>query len=555
MKMEMSKNREKLAIKLWMLALLSSVLMSVPFMIPHTGLVALVGFIPLLAAEQLARDHNKRYFFLISYFSFFVWNFITTYWIWFATPPGAAAAIILNSLQMAVIFSLFRWMRGIAKGFLPYIFLIITWLAWEHSYFTWDITWPWLVLGNSFATSLKSIQWYEFTGSLGGSLWILLANTLLFRIIMLKIKGERTIASVSSLAALIIIPLIISHIMYYGYEETPRPRNFTVLQPNIDPFNDKFSGLTQNEQDMILIKLMNKSAETQGRLILAPETFITPEWNARIREDMPLSHSSVARFHNLLGMYNTADSSGNKGNTSLIIGAVTDKLYSSVSAPTETATSTGDNTWYDRFNAAIFMDNQGRYDYYHKSKLVILAESNPFIKGPFKFVDKLVSGIAGGIGNFGTQPQRSVFSAPEDVKIGIAICYESIFGDYYREYVLKGANVMGIITNDGWWRNTAGHKQHLSYASLRAIETRRGIARSANTGISAFINQRGDIVSQTGWWEECYLNGTLNLNDKMTVFVKYGDIIGRVSRFVFLLFILMGIVRKISKKYIIKEAC
>ena len=184
-----------------------------------------------------------------------------------------------------------------------------------------------------------------------------------------------------------------------------------------------------------------------------------------------------------------------------------------------------------------------------------MEESNHFAKGPLKFIDKLVQGIEGGIGNFGTQKERTVFSTNTGANIGIAICYESIYGDYYRDYVLAGANVMGIITNDGWWKNTAGHKQHLSYASLRAIETRRSIARSANTGISAFINQKGDIESQTKWLEEAYLNKELNLNNKITIFVKYGDIIGRVSGFLFFLFMLLGVSRMISKKRIPKESC
>ena len=189
-------------------------------------------------------------------------------------------------------------------------------------------------------------------------------------------------------------------------------------------------------------------------------------------------------------------------------------------------------------------------DYYHKSKLVVLAESNPFKNGPFKFMDKLVSGIAGGIGDFGTQPNRSVFEAPGGVKIGTAICYESVFGDFFREWALNGANVMSVITNDGWWRDTPGHKQHLNYARLRAIENRRSIARSANTGISAFINQRGDILQQTGWWERGYLAGTLNLNEEKTIFTVHGDIIGRLSRFLAFLFLLMGFARKLGKKYV-----
>ena len=113
---------------------------------------------------------------------------------------------------------------------------------------------------------------------------------------------------------------------------------------------------------------------------------------------------------------------------------------------------------------------------------------------------------------------------------------------------------MSIITNDGWWGDTPGYRQHLSYASLRAIETRRSIARSANTGISALINQRGDIIANTAWWERDYINGSLKLNDKITLFVKYGDIIGRVSKFLFFLLALMAISRFISRKYIIKEA-
>lgn len=555
----MFKNHKKLTIKLWILVFLSSVLLSIPFMLPHLGLVALVGFIPLLAAEHLAREQGKKHFFILSYASFFLWNLITTYWVWFATPPGAAAAILLNSLQMAVIFALFRWMRGIAKGFLPYLFLIFTWLAWEHCYFTWAVNWPWLVLGNAFATSVKSIQWYEYTGHLGGSFWVLLVNVLAFRIICLRLKGERVVASAASLATVVLLPILLSHVIYYRYEEKPRPRHFTVLQPNIDPYNEKFGGLTQQEQDQILENLIRNSVTVPGRMILAPETFIS----SGIIEDFPQRSQSFNRFYRLLESYNVPTDSLNRpmgslpprGENTFILGAVTSRIYDTPVAPTETARPAGQGRWYDTFNTAIFLNASGGYEFYHKSKLVILAESNPFAKGPLKFIDKLVSGMVGGIGNFGTQPERSIFMAPDSVKIGTAICYESIFGDYYREYVLKGANVMGIITNDGWWRNTAGYKQHLSYASLRAIETRRGIARSANTGISAFINQRGDLISQTGWDEEGALNGVLNLNEELTVFVKYGDITGRVSCFVFLLFLLMGFSRQISRKNIVKEAC
>lgn len=566
----MNKKRNKLALKLWTLSLLSSILLSIPFIFPHMGLVALVAFVPLFAAEYLAKEERVRFFFGIYYSAFLVWNLITTYWIWYATPGGAIGAFLLNSLQMAIIFALFRWMRGIAKGFLPYLFFIFTWLTWEHYYFTWDVSWPWLVLGNAFATSIKSVQWYEFTGSLGGSFWVLLTNALLFRLLLLFARRERAIASFVSLILVIVSPIIFSHILYYNYKEVENPSEFAVLQPNIDPYKEKFLGLTQDKQNEILMELMEESvgevvdescnvADSVGGsvgssvgganaapkvTILGPETFIGWSRYAFI-EGREQSNPYFRYFKNWV----------QHSNSSLILGAVTNKYYNSPLAPTETATEVTSGVWRDRFNTAMLINNSGEVEYYHKSKLVILAESNPLKNTNFAFVEKLLGSIAGGIGNFGTQPNRDVFTTSSNAKIGIAVCYESVYGEFCREYILNGANVLGIITNDGWWRDTPGHKQHLSYASLRAIETRRSIARSANTGISAFINQRGEIISELGWAERGYLNGTLNLNDKLTPFVLYGDIIGRVSSFIFALFLLMGISRKISKKYIVKEAC
>ena len=214
----MPKNR-RITLQIWMLSLLSSLLLSIPYIIPHTGLVSLFALVPLFLAEQLSYNRGRKHFFHIAYTSFLVWNLITTFWVWFATPGGAAAAFILNTLQMAILFSMFRWMRKFTNGFLPYIFFCIIWLAWEHAYQTWQITWPWLILGNSFATSIKHIQWYEYTGVLGGSLWILLSNMLIHRIILLKVRNKPIKVSVGALAVIILFPTIISHIIYSNYKE------------------------------------------------------------------------------------------------------------------------------------------------------------------------------------------------------------------------------------------------------------------------------------------------------------------------------------------------
>ncbi len=524
----------KINMQIWLLALASSILLSIPYIVPHCGPVALVALVPLFLAEQLAHNSGKKRFFHIAYISFLVWNLITTFWVWFATPGGAVAAFILNTLQMTIIFSLFRWMRKFTNGFLPYIFFCIVWLAWEHSYQNGQINWPWLILGNSFATSIKHIQWYEFTGVLGGSLWILLSNMLLVRIILLKNRKKPVKVSIGALAVVILFPTVTSHILYGNYKEAEHPVQFSVLQPNIDPYTDKFGGMTQLQQTKVLLDLAEEGITQGEHIVVAPETFIfTERWNTRLEESEPWRNPA---YREIASWVQKENLEGN--DVSMVVGAV----------------SYNGNAYY---NSAVFIEPQKDSmatitpEYYHKSKLVVLAESNPFKNGPFKFMDKLVSSMAGGIGDFGTQPDRYVFETEDGVKMGTAICYESVFPHFYREWAVNGANVMTIITNDGWWRDTPGHKQHFNYARLRAIENRRSIARSANTGISALINQRGDIVERTGWWERGSLTGKLNLNEEKTIYTVHGDIIGRLSRFLTFLFLLMGVARKIAKKHIL----
>ena len=556
---------------LWLLVMSTSFMLSIPFLLPHTGFVALFAFIPLLAAEQIATQTGKRHFWIYYYSCFLIWNLVTTYWIYNATLPGMVAAVVLNALQMAVVFRLFRWMRKYSQGFLPYLFLMVTWLAWEHSYFNWDVSWPWLVLGNSFATSIKSVQWYEYTGTLGGSFWVLLSNTLLFRIIHKKNEGERIFLSTISASLVILLPIIVSHIIFYTYKEPQfepssgsGSRQFVLIQPNIDPYTDKFSGMTQTQQNNVLLQLATEALQNgemavgsrmnnESEFIVAPETFISRY--PLINEDNPYMHYSFNSFADFLADYNSRE--GN--NLNMIIGAVTDDYYYGYNErdksgkpipPTESARyNERGEVWYDRANTAIFLNSKGGYEFYHKSKLVVLVESTPYKKF-FNLLSHFAIDLGGAIGSYATQAEREVFVTDDSVKIGTAICYESVYGDYYREYILKGAQVMSIITNDGWWGDTPGYKQHLSYASLRAIETRRAIARSANTGISAFINQKGEITSCTEWWKPAYLKASLPLNDELTIFVRHGDIIGRLSRFLFFLLTLMALVRGRLKKQI-----
>jgi len=177
------------------------------------------------------------------------------------------------------------------------------------------------------------------------------------------------------------------------------------------------------------------------------------------------------------------------------------------------------------------IDSTSTIQLYHKSKLVPGVEKMPFPR-IFKSLEKFAINMGGSTGSYGIQEERTVFLSRENkVKIAPVICYESAYGEFVSKYIINGANLIFIITNDGWWGNTAGYKQHLDYACLRAIETRRSIARSANTGISCFINQRGDIIEKSEWWTATAMKNNINTNSYLTFYVKYGDYIGRICQY------------------------
>lgn len=533
----MKKVKSSHWVKVLILLVVSTLLLSLPFLVDHLGFLSLFGLVPLFLIEDICVTHRVRGRGWIYYLFFLLWNGVTTYWIYHATLPGAIAAVVLNSLQMWLVFSLYllfkkKMYQKVGRDtFLPYLFFIVTWLAWEHFYFDAEISWPWLVLGNAFAGSIKSIQWYEFTGSLGGSLWILLSNVSLYRI--LKVRERRVkefIAVCVGYVLLIFVPFIISIAIFNKYQEEYNPKEFVVLQPNIDPYQDKFNTLSRGEQDDILISLAHRGVTPNTKFIVGPETFT---WY--VDEDNPDASPTIKKIEGFISDY---------PQTNFIVGAISIKNFYTKNRPTITAKKRG-NSWFDTYNASLIVDTSGVKDFFHKSKLVVLVEYIPYPKllAP---INKLAINLGGAMSSYATQPEVTIFTANDGTKVGTAICYESVYGEYYRDYVRKGAQVMTVVTNDGWWSNTPGYKQHLRYSSLRAIETRRSIARSANTGISALINQRGERVAQTQWWVADTLTGNLNLNDKITTFVKYGDIVGRVATGLFLLMLLMYITMVVS---------
>jgi apolipoprotein N-acyltransferase len=109
-------------------------------------------------------------------------------------------------------------------------------------------------------------------------------------------------------------------------------------------------------------------------------------------------------------------------------------------------------------------------------------------------------------------------------KFGVLICYEAIFPDLTRRFVEQGAKFLVNITNDAWFGRTAAPYQHLSMATLRAVENRVSIARAANTGISAVIDSGGRVLQSTDLFTREILSGKIIINKSRTFYTEFGDL-------------------------------
>ena len=537
-------------ILLWGLSVLSAVLMSIPFLVPHTGFLSLFGLIPLLCMDRIATLNGTKHVWIYHYTTFVLWNAITTFWVCNATLGGGLFAIFANAFQMSLIFGLFRLSKKKFTGALPYIFLMVAWIAWERFYFDAEISWPWLVLGNSFAQSTWAIQWYEYTGTLGGSLWIWACNLGLFGMMTALSDGQwftfnwkAKAASFIGLFSIVTAPFIASPVIGSRYKDAMtegEKLDVLIVQPNIDPYN-KFEAMTQAEQNSLLLQktqehLQERKADSTAAplLIVAPETFTSDIITNNIQ-----SSRTWKTFASFLQEY---------PNTSMLFGASSHSFIESAQAPSHTARNAGDGIWSESHNSALMIDGTGRTEIFHKNKLVVAVEKTPYPAILCPLDDKLGGVMGRCIGQGNTEVLHVCSNQSNAIPVGCAICYESVFGEYYTGYVRDGAKAMTIITNDAWWGDTPGYRQHLSYAALRAIETRRAIARCANTGISAIISPTGEILQPTPWWEPAVISGQIPLREDMTFFVTHGDIVGRICNFIFWLLLLALGVRFLSKK-------
>ena len=493
------------------------------------------GFVPMLIVEHEITADRKHPFWPIlayAYHFFAVWNIIATYWVGNSALAAGLFAILVNSLLMCIPFMLFHLCRK-AMPKLGYFSLIVFWITFEYNHLNWELTWPWLTLGNSFAEFPALVQWYEYTGVFGGTLWILVLNILLFR--KLIRKNYSTFWQFDwrwmQIAMILVLPILVSLMIYRSYEQRGKPVEVAVVQPNYEPHYNKFS-IPVSIQMTQYLQLSNSVIDDQTDFLIFPESSFGYA-ETHTLEDF----SAVRRLREFLLDY--PDLKLVTGLNAFTRFRPGEQLTKNTRVDINTA---GDTTYFEVLNVAVQLSAASdSIQLYKKSKLVPGPEIFPF-QNVLSIFKPLVDKLGGTTAGVGTQKDRTPFSGNRG-RVAPVICYESVFGEYFAGYVRNGAEAAFIVTNDGWWDNTGGHRQHLYFASLRSIETRRSIARSANSGISAFINQRGDIFQSTRYDEPAAIASTIMFDDSLTFYVRWGDYIARLALFCSLMLTLNLVVK------------
>jgi apolipoprotein N-acyltransferase len=521
------------------LGIVSGALLGFSFPPFHFGWLAFVAFIPFLFAIDTARNYKE--ILKLSYFTFLIFNIIVIYWVggWSKeTDPfmmiGGAALVAGHPLFFAIPILFYRFIRK-RLGRAALLLFPFLYLSFEHIHSITQVAFPWLTVGYSQCYNLPGIQFASLTGLFGISLQILIVNSLLAYALILWVDGPREnsrglIISVSGALLFVIIPELygLSVLVKAGHTHFEKDLRVTIIQPNIDPYA-KWRG-SPSQILRTYEKETYRALDHKADLVVWPETAIPfylllPPFNF-YREELQT-------FIDTTGI-------------SLMSGLPLARYYSdSNNAKPSSHYDEFMHQYYDAYNGAVlFLPHSDSYQTYGKIILVPFAERLPYADAIPFLIKPLKWGV--GISNWARGTDTTVFKLANGTRFSTVICYESVFPGYVREFTKKGADFLVIITNDGWYGNTSGPYQHAAYAIMRAVENRRSVVRSANTGISEFIDPYGRYIGEpTKYGEIATLTEDIPLVDSVTFYAEHGNWIAHLAEIISAASILIGLFLKL----------
>jgi apolipoprotein N-acyltransferase len=525
-----------------LLAVLTGVLLGVAYPPFPLGVFAYVGFVPLFfLLERLdGIGRSVRYLYL----TFFIMCAISLYWVGGFTHLKDQYLMMAGGLLLVwqpvyftfamLVFVFVKKQFGAKAGVLSFPFI---WVTFEWLYALSQASFPWLTLGNTQTYYLQLIQFIEITGVYGLSFWILVLNVIAYFIVAgIMAKGmSKTAAWQAALFAIVFV-------MPLGYtlvrpdvtapEKDAKPVTIGIIQPNIDPW-DKWEGSStfagRWKQTLHYLDLIGRQKKDSVDISILPETAILI--------DLPSNSALADDARKILDSLNIG----------VVSGYIGMHIYTPGTEPRASSVFRGTNVHYDAYNSVLYLQpHWSIIQTYNKMRLVPFAERIPFADEVPSLIDPLRWGV--GISNWGIGKDSTVFrDVRSNVKFLAMVCYESIYPEYVSSYVKKGAEFLIFITNDSWWGNTSGARQHNRYAVLRAVENRRWVARCANGGISSFIDPDGVMYDQTPMYTEASIHHRIETRTDLTFYAQHGDWLGRLCAVVSALWFLAALMQFILR--------
>ncbi|MCI0707732.1 MAG: apolipoprotein N-acyltransferase [Ignavibacteriae bacterium] len=534
------------------LAVLSGTLLGLAFPPSPLYSAAYVALVPFLFLMERLENYKQVVWY--SYLMTFVFHLFSLYWIGGFTHgrdpylmASGAAVIILHPLFYWIIFIPYFFIRkhgGVLIGLFSFPFL---WISFDYLHSLSEVSFPWVSLGNSQAYDLYRIQIAEYTSLHGPAFVVLLFNVLAFILLIQLASKSWKFSSRESVLTFFVLLLVYLLPLFYGRmvvsnREIPSNEeriNVGIVQPDIDPWKKWGEGVTSRwEYYQSQVKLLQeKSAElinNDAELIVWPETAIPFEI---LSPRYQSNRSELLQYIDTLGV-------------AIFTGLPAAEVFDSTNAPVTAIRVRNSSVFVDYYNSATLLAPDSVGPVYKKVVLVPFAERVPYAERLSFLIEPLKWSV--GISGWGKGEEQIVYLATTksgtQLKFSGMICYESVYPDYVRGFVDRGAQFLVVITNDSWWGNTSGVYQHIAYASFRAIENRRWVVQCANGGISAFVDDLGKIHLSTEMYTPAAVVSSVMPLKEMTFYAKHGDVFAQVCLYCSLLLLIIALWKKMTPR-------
>jgi apolipoprotein N-acyltransferase len=472
------------------LALLSAILLILAFPDFEYWFLAWVALVPLLIAVEREKDSLARSF-VTGWIFGIVFFFGTCWWLTFAPityagfPAALAYALLfLVTVAAALFYAAFAAVVAAATARFGRVGLWAAPFAWVTAelarYWLTGNNWNTIGYSQAFGSGLKE---FAVLGGVGLVSFLLVLSNAAVAFALVN-KGKSWLA--------LAVPLILFGFAalpsFPDLDEAERPKvaDVVAVQPDVPMSGLTFDSYTELRRKHVRLSqsaLAAARGDSDGSL---PTTVIFPEspMNFMYDEDPEFRDfvSAFAASNNVNVLFNSAEPDA------------ANKKY---------------------FNSAVLVDTEGReIAQYDKIYLLPFGESVP---GPLQAI------VPAFVGSFSYGKEYDLIPLG-DAKAGVMICFESHFGELSRRYVRDGADVLIEMTNDGYLGPTPVLRQHLANAVFRAVETNRPVLRVTNVGVTAYINERGDVIDPAESYTEATRVWSVSKSDgTQTFYVKYGD--------------------------------